>query len=261
MAFDEQGRRPRTKTRSASASAPTASSSRGLPPSDIILTPTSSRWPRASRSTTTTRSTSSGDPLIKKNLPHARVSGGVQHLVQLPRNNVVREAMHSAFLTTPSPRDGHGHRERRDARGTRRSGPSSASSSRTCSSTAAGRHRAPRRFGRSQSRRLRAGRAAAEKKEEEWRRGRWRSASARPRQGHRRAHRARRREARQKLGRPLGHRRTAHGRDGGRGRSLRRGKMFLPQVVKSARVMKKAVAYLLPSWKKKRRRWPPRARP
>jgi 5-methyltetrahydrofolate--homocysteine methyltransferase len=43
------------------------------------------------------------------------------------------------------------------------------------------------------------------------------------------------------------------------------GKMFLPQVVKSARVMKKAVAYLMPSWRPRRRRLrrrlrPPRAR-
>jgi 5-methyltetrahydrofolate--homocysteine methyltransferase len=30
------------------------------------------------------------------------------------------------------------------------------------------------------------------------------------------------------------------------------GKMFLPQVVKSARVMKKAVAYLNPSWSRRR---------
>jgi 5-methyltetrahydrofolate--homocysteine methyltransferase len=32
------------------------------------------------------------------------------------------------------------------------------------------------------------------------------------------------------------------------------GRMFLPQVVKSARVMKKAVAYLMPSWRRRRRR-------
>ena len=34
------------------------------------------------------------------------------------------------------------------------------------------------------------------------------------------------------------------------------GKMFLPQVVKSARVMKKSVAYLSRSWRRKKRRWP-----
>ena len=39
------------------------------------------------------------------------------------------------------------------------------------------------------------------------------------------------------------------------------GKMFLPQVVKSARVMKKAVAYLFPSWKPSRRRTRRRNRP
>ncbi len=38
------------------------------------------------------------------------------------------------------------------------------------------------------------------------------------------------------------------------------GKMFLPQVVKSARVMKKSVAYLTPSWKPKKPRWPPPAK-
>ena len=32
------------------------------------------------------------------------------------------------------------------------------------------------------------------------------------------------------------------------------GKMFLPQVVKSARVMKQAVAYLMPSWRPRRPR-------
>ena len=39
------------------------------------------------------------------------------------------------------------------------------------------------------------------------------------------------------------------------------GKMFLPQVVKSARVMKKAVAYLLPFMEADRRRIRPRNRP
>ena len=42
------------------------------------------------------------------------------------------------------------------------------------------------------------------------------------------------------------HRGAADGRHECRRRSLRPGKMFLPQVVKSARVMKQAVAYLLP---------------
>jgi 5-methyltetrahydrofolate--homocysteine methyltransferase len=47
---------------------------------------------------------------------------------------------------------------------------------------------------------------------------------------------------------------AADGGDERGGRPLRAGKMFLPQVVKSARVMKKAVAYLQPSWKRRRRR-------
>ena len=42
------------------------------------------------------------------------------------------------------------------------------------------------------------------------------------------------------------YRRSIDGRHERRRGSVRRGKMFLPQVVKSARVMKKAVAYLLP---------------
>jgi 5-methyltetrahydrofolate--homocysteine methyltransferase len=42
------------------------------------------------------------------------------------------------------------------------------------------------------------------------------------------------------------HRGAAHGRHERGGRPVRQGKMFLPQVVKSARVMKKAVAYLQP---------------
>ncbi len=43
-----------------------------------------------------------------------------------------------------------------------------------------------------------------------------------------------------------GHRRAADGRHERRRRPVRRGKMFLPQVVKSARVMKQAVAHLIP---------------
>jgi 5-methyltetrahydrofolate--homocysteine methyltransferase len=39
------------------------------------------------------------------------------------------------------------------------------------------------------------------------------------------------------------------------------GKMFLPQVVKSARVMKKSVAYLTPFMEAERRRWPRAAKP
>jgi 5-methyltetrahydrofolate--homocysteine methyltransferase len=53
-------------------------------------------------------------------------------------------------------------------------------------------------------------------------------------------------EARQQASAPRGHRRPADGRHERRRRPVRRGKMFLPQVVKSARVMKKAVAYLQP---------------
>ena len=54
-------------------------------------------------------------------------------------------------------------------------------------------------------------------------------------------------EARRELGAAARrHRRPADGRHEGRRRPLRRGKMFLPQVVKSARVMKRAVAYLEP---------------
>ena len=50
-----------------------------------------------------------------------------------------------------------------------------------------------------------------------------------------------------------GHRGAAHGGHGRRGRPVRRGRMFLPQVVKCARVMKQAVAHLIPTSRRTRR--------
>jgi 5-methyltetrahydrofolate--homocysteine methyltransferase len=57
-------------------------------------------------------------PLIKQRCPGAHISGGISNLSFAFRgNDVVREAMHSAFLLTRCGRAGHGHRQRRPARG------------------------------------------------------------------------------------------------------------------------------------------------
>ncbi|MBV9946042.1 MAG: methionine synthase, partial [Myxococcales bacterium] len=187
---------------------------------------------------------------IKENLPHAKVSGGVSNVsFSFRGNNVVREAMHSAFLF-------HAIRAGMDM-----------------AIVNAGmlevyeeiepmlrelvedvllnrRPDATERlvdFGE----RLRAqtaGAAASKKEEEEWRK-----ASVEERLSHALVKgidafiEGDTEEARVKLGRPLA---VIEGplMDGMGvvGDLFGAGKMFLPQVVKSARVMKKAVAYLTP---------------
>ncbi len=163
-------------------------------------------------------------------------------------NDVVREAMHSAFLYHAiRAGHGHGHRQRRPARRLRGDPARTCwSTSRTSCSTAA--PTPPSAWSTF---------AETVKEQGEARRAEdvaWRDAPVeersqpRPGQGHRRLHRG---------GHGGGPARSTTGpleviegplMDGMHivGDLFGAGKMFLPQVVKSARVMKKAVAYLLP---------------
>jgi 5-methyltetrahydrofolate--homocysteine methyltransferase len=187
---------------------------------------------------------------IKGNLPHAKVSGGVSNVsFSFRGNNVVREAMHSAFLyhAIQAGMDmgivNAGMLEvyeeiEPELRGlvedvllNRRSDATERLVDFGEKLKAAG-----------------AGAAAGEKKEEEWRKGtveeRLAHALVKGIDTHIDADTE---EARKKLGRPLA---VIEGplMDGMSvvGDLFGAGKMFLPQVVKSARVMKKAVAYLFP---------------
>jgi 5-methyltetrahydrofolate--homocysteine methyltransferase len=187
---------------------------------------------------------------IKANLPHAKVSGGVSNIsFSFRGNNHVREAMHSAFLY-------HAIRAGMDM------GIVNAGMLEVYEEIAPDlreliedvllnrRPDATERlvdFGE----RLKAqgaGAAAAKKEEEEWRKG-----TVEARLSHALVKgidtfiEADAEEARAKLGRPLA---VIEGplMDGMGvvGDLFGAGKMFLPQVVKSARVMKRAVAYLTP---------------
>jgi 5-methyltetrahydrofolate--homocysteine methyltransferase len=187
---------------------------------------------------------------IKKNLPHAKVSGGVSNVsFSFRGNNHVREAMHSAFLyhaiqagmdmgivnagmlevyeeIEPALRD-----LVEDVLLNRRPDATERLVDFGEKLKAQG-----------------AGAGATEKKEEEWRKG-----TVEERLAHALVKGidsyidADTEEARAKLGRPLS---VIEGplMDGMSvvGDLFGAGKMFLPQVVKSARVMKKAVAYLTP---------------
>ncbi len=224
----------------------------------------------ASRSTTTTRSISSRRRAgSKQNLPHAKVSGGVSNIsFSFRGNNAVREAMHAAFLYHAiqagmdmgivnagmlevyeeiEPEDCRSCVEdvllnrrpdaterlvdlRREAEGARRPAVDASQAKKPRTSGA----RAP---SRSASR-------------TRWSRASTRSSTPTPR---RRA---------QKYGRPLA---VIEGplMDGMSvvGDLFGAGKMFLPQVVKSARVMKKAVAYLTPFMEAEKAELAPRGRP
>jgi 5-methyltetrahydrofolate--homocysteine methyltransferase len=187
---------------------------------------------------------------IKSNLPHAKVSGGVSNVsFSFRGNNVVREAMHSAFLyhaiqagmdmgivnagmlevyeeIEPELRE-----LVEDVLLNRRPDATERLVDFGEKLKAAG-----------------AGASAGEKKEEEWRAG-----TVEERLSHALVKGidtyidSDTEEARKKLGRPLA---VIEGplMDGMSvvGDLFGSGKMFLPQVVKSARVMKKAVAYLFP---------------
>jgi len=187
---------------------------------------------------------------IKASLPHAKVSGGVSNIsFSFRGNNQVREAMHSAFLY-------HAIRAGMDM-GIVNAGMLEVYEEieprlRDLVEDVLLNRRpdATERlvdFGE-KLKAEGAGAAAAEKKEEEWRKGtveeRLSHALVKGIDAHIDADTE---EARQKLGRPLA---VIEGplMDGMGvvGDLFGAGKMFLPQVVKSARVMKKAVAYLTP---------------
>ena len=187
---------------------------------------------------------------IKANLPHAKVSGGVSNVsFSFRGNNKVREAMHSAFLY-------HAIQAGMDM-GIVNAGMlevyeeiepelrelvEDALLNRRPDATERLVDLGERLKAKS------AGASATEKKEEEWRKG-----TVEERLSHALVKGidafidADTEEARAKLGRPLA---VIEGplMDGMSvvGDLFGAGKMFLPQVVKSARVMKKAVAYLTP---------------
>ncbi len=188
---------------------------------------------------------------IKENLPHAKVSGGVSNVsFSFRGNNKVREAMHSAFLL-------HAIRAGMDM-GIVNAGMLEVYEEidpelRELVEDVLLNRRpdATERlvdFGEKLKAQAGAGGAEAEKKTEEWRSGtveeRLSYALVKGIDTHIEADAE---EARVKLGRPLG---VIEGplMDGMGvvGDLFGAGKMFLPQVVKSARVMKKAVAYLTP---------------
>jgi 5-methyltetrahydrofolate--homocysteine methyltransferase len=253
MAFDEQGQAAtlEDKIRICSRAYRILTEEVGFPPQDIIFDPNvltvatgmeehnnyavdfieATRW-------------------IKQNLPHAKVSGGVSNIsFSFRGNNVVREAMHSAFLF-------HAIRAGMDM-GIVNAGMlevyeeiDPALRELVEDVLLNRRPDATERlvdFGE-KLKAAGAGGAATKKEEEEWRKG-----TVEARLSHALVKgidayiEADTEEARAKLGRPLS---VIEGplMDGMGvvGDLFGAGKMFLPQVVKSARVMKKAVAYLTP---------------
>jgi 5-methyltetrahydrofolate--homocysteine methyltransferase len=254
MAFDEQGQAATLadKTRICQRAYRILVDDVGFPPEDIIFDPNiltvatgmeehnnyavdfieATRW-------------------IKQNLPHAKVSGGVSNIsFSFRGNNRVREAMHSAFLF-------HAIAAGMDM------GIVNAGMLEVYEEIDPElkllvedvllnrRPDATERlvdFGEKLKLQAAGGTAAAQKQEEEWRKG-----SVEERLSHALVKgieafiEVDTEEARAKLGRPLW---VIEGplMDGMSvvGDLFGAGKMFLPQVVKSARVMKKAVAYLTP---------------
>ena len=187
---------------------------------------------------------------IKQNLPGALVSGGVSNVSFSFRGN--NAGARGDPRGVPVPRDpgrhGHGHRQRRRAAwSTTRSTPSCASASRT--SILNRRADGTERLLEIADRVRRGDGEAAEVANEEWRSlPVARAHHARAGQGHRRVRRGRHRGAARWRSPPAaaGRSRSSKGplMDGMNvvGDLFGAGKMFLPQVVKSARVMKKAVA-------------------
>ncbi|MEZ4410869.1 MAG: homocysteine S-methyltransferase family protein, partial [Polyangiales bacterium] len=202
---------------------------------------------------------------IKAHLPHAKVSGGVSNIsFSFRGNNKVREAMHSAFLfhAIEAGMDmgivNAGMLEvYEEIEPELREKVEDVLLNRRPDATERLVELGERIKAES------AGAGAVEKKTEEWRHG-----PVEERLSHALVKgidayiEVDTEEARQKLGRPLA---VIEGplMDGMGvvGDLFGAGKMFLPQVVKSARVMKKAVAYLFPSWRRRRPRSRPRARP
>ena len=194
---------------------------------------------------------------IKAELPGAQVSGGVsQRLVLLPRQRArARGDALGVSLSRDPGRPRHGHRQRRPARGLRRDRPGAARARRGCDP------QSPSRRDRTlleAAERYKGG--AAQKREVDLS---WREKPVEERLTHALVNGIGTyidddtEEARQKAARPL------HVIEGPLmagmsvvGDLFGAGKMFLPQVVKSARVMKKAVAYLHAlHGSRKSRRW------
>ena len=261
MAFDEQGQADTVERKVADLPArlPAADRAGRLRSARHHLRPEhpGDRAP-ASRSTTTTRSTSSRRRgIIKATCPG--VQGQRRHqqpVVLVPRQ---RRRARGDPLGVPVPRDQgrprHGHRQRRPARrSTRTSRRSCSSTSRTCIFNR--RPDATERLVAVRRARSRA-RARSASTDLAWREAPRRGAAgARARARRRRLHRG---------GRRGGARRSTRGRstsskgplmDGMKvvGDLFGAGKMFLPQVVKSARAMKRAVAYLEPFMEAEKRR-------
>ncbi|MDQ2642637.1 MAG: methionine synthase [Myxococcota bacterium] len=256
MAFDEQGQAAsyEDKIRICERAYRILVDEVGFPPEDIIfdpniLTVATGMEEHNNYAVDFIRATA----WIKQNLPHAKVSGGVSNVsFSFRGNNPVREAIHSAFLY-------HAIRAGMDM------GIVNAGMLEVYEEIAPElkelvedvllnrRPDATERlvdFGEKLKAEASAAKdgGAAEKKAEEWRNG-----SVEERLAHSLVKGietyidADTEEARQKLGRPL---KVIEGplMDGMSvvGDLFGAGKMFLPQVVKSARVMKKAVAYLTP---------------
>ena len=252
MAFDEKGQADTVARKieicERSYKHPDASKSASRPKTSSS-TRTSSRSPPASKSTTTTPSISSRRrPRSSATCPHAHISGGVSNVsFSFRGNDPVREAMHSVFLyhaikagmTMGIVNAGqlaiYDEIDAGAARARRGRDPQ----------PPPGRHRAPAGDRRHASRAR-----PAERKAEDLA---WRSWPVEKRLEHALVKGIDEfivedtEEARQQFERPL---QVIEGplMDGMNvvGDLFGAGKMFLPQVVKSARVMKKAVAHLIP---------------
>ena len=254
MAFDEQGQADRgrpTRSRIAQRAYRLLTEKVGMPAEDIIFDPNiltvatgiEEHNNYAVNFFEATRQ-------IKERCPGAKISGGVSNVsFSFRGNDVVREAIHSAFLY-------HAIRAGLDM-GIVNAGqlavyeeiaqPTARSWSKTCCSTAGPTPPSGWSTFAETVKKQAAGSASKPPRPGARRAGRG-AAGPRAGQGHRRVHRRGRRRspaeirprAWQIIEGPL--------MDGMQivGDLFGAGKMFLPQVVKSARVMKKAVAYLLP---------------
>jgi 5-methyltetrahydrofolate--homocysteine methyltransferase len=100
---------------------------------------------------------------IKENLPGAKVSGGVSNIsFSFRGNNPCARRCTRPSSTTPSGRHGHGHRQRRHARGVRRDREGAARTRRgRASQPPSRRHRAPRRLAERSRAKARQGRSLA----------------------------------------------------------------------------------------------------
>jgi 5-methyltetrahydrofolate--homocysteine methyltransferase len=259
MAFDEQGQADDFARRIAIAerSYRLLTEHVGFPPQDIIFDPNvltvgTGLEEHANYAVDFLRATE----WIKKNLPHAKVSGGISNIsFGFRGNNIVREAMHSAFLY-------HATRAGLDM-GIVNAGMLEVYDEIPKDLLAAVEDVLLNRRPDATERLVALGETlkardpgVAETKAEQA----WRQASVEERLTHALvkgidAHIVEdTEEARQKLGRPLA---VIEGPlmagMGVVGDLFGAGKMFLPQVVKSARVMKKAVAYLQPYMEREKR--------